>query len=204
LATDGLKTKAELRTHFLEARSRLSPTERMEKSRLASLALAASETFANAKRVALYAAIRAEADPVDLEALALARGAEVTYPRVVADGLELRLARRGELRPAGPYAIPEPSEDQPTAAITSIDLFVVPGVAFSRTGDRLGYGKGYYDRLLRFVRANSEGRQRQALAIGFAFACQVSATLPRSVNDEPVDGIATEEGLVVVRVQSLY
>ena len=73
-------------------------------------------------------------------------------------------------------------------AIEVIDCFVVPGVAFDRGGRRLGFGRGYYDRLL--VRARPD-----AWRIGIAFSCQVVDRLPAHPGDILVHRVITEEGV---------
>jgi 5-formyltetrahydrofolate cyclo-ligase len=66
----------------------------------------------------------------------------------------------------------------------------VPLLAFDTNGHRLGYGGGYYDRTLDFLRANSTVR-----AIGVAYAGQEVAELPREAHDHPLDAIITETGV---------
>jgi 5-formyltetrahydrofolate cyclo-ligase len=67
-----------------------------------------------------------------------------------------------------------------------LDLVMVPGVAFDRQGGRLGYGKGYYDRLLRRIR-------RDALAAAVAFECQIVDAIPMLEYDVFMDKVITEE-----------
>ncbi len=70
---------------------------------------------------------------------------------------------------------------------TQIDLVMVPGVAFDRKGNRLGHGKGYYDRLLGRLRTD-------AWKVGVAFECQLFDTIPVLEHDVPVDLVLTEAG----------
>ncbi|MHA1267137.1 MAG: 5-formyltetrahydrofolate cyclo-ligase [Candidatus Helarchaeota archaeon] len=73
--------------------------------------------------------------------------------------------------------------------LNQIDLIVVPGVVFDYQGNRLGYGFGYYDRLLTLVR-------RPIPFIGLAFEFQVVHSLPNSHNDVPVHLIVTEKKII--------
>ncbi|MEL6127014.1 MAG: 5-formyltetrahydrofolate cyclo-ligase, partial [Pseudomonadota bacterium] len=71
------------------------------------------------------------------------------------------------------------------------DTLIVPLLAFDRAGYRLGYGGGFYDRTLECLRA-----MRPTRAVGFAFAGQEVAAVPREATDQPLDAMVTERGLV--------
>jgi 5-formyltetrahydrofolate cyclo-ligase len=73
-------------------------------------------------------------------------------------------------------------------AVEVIDCFVVPGVAFDRGGRRLGFGRGYYDRLLARARPD-------AWRIGMAFSCQMADRLPAHPGDILLHRVITEEGV---------
>jgi 5-formyltetrahydrofolate cyclo-ligase len=70
-------------------------------------------------------------------------------------------------------------------------VLIVPLLAFDRRGYRLGYGGGFYDRTLEGLRA-----QGTVLAIGFAFAAQEVAEVPRDGTDQRLDMIVTESGVI--------
>ncbi|MCF2870004.1 5-formyltetrahydrofolate cyclo-ligase [Octadecabacter sp. G9-8] len=71
------------------------------------------------------------------------------------------------------------------------EILIVPLVAFSRAGGRLGYGGGFYDRTLEGLRARNP-----TLAIGFAYAAQELPDLPLEPTDQPLDLIVTENGII--------
>ncbi|MCW1951075.1 MAG: 5-formyltetrahydrofolate cyclo-ligase [Octadecabacter sp.] len=71
------------------------------------------------------------------------------------------------------------------------EILIVPLVAFSRSGGRLGYGGGFYDRTLEGLRAI-----KPTLAIGFAYAAQELDDLPLEATDQPLDLIVTEQGII--------
>ena len=73
------------------------------------------------------------------------------------------------------------------------EILIVPLVAFDRSGGRLGYGGGFYDRSLEGLRT-----KRATLAIGFAFAAQEAENLPLEATDQPLDMIVTERGIITV------
>jgi 5-formyltetrahydrofolate cyclo-ligase len=76
-------------------------------------------------------------------------------------------------------------EDDPPPDSTTIDVVIVPGTAFTRAGDRLGQGGGWYDRFLRTVRPD-------CVTIGVAFAPQVVEELPVEPHDVPVSHVVTD------------
>ena len=85
----------------------------------------------------------------------------------------------------GPYKIPQPIKLS-TLDIDSVDVAIVPCLAFSKRGIRLGYGKGVYDRLL---------DDSSALKIGVAYNFQVVDRIPREKHDLVMDIIVTESRL---------
>jgi 5-formyltetrahydrofolate cyclo-ligase len=111
------------------------------------------------------------------------------------DGADLRLfrlTRMDELSP-GNFGILEPKPGLRNLAarvstILEVDLALVPGLAFDRTGGRLGHGQGYYDCLLR-------GARPGACLVGLAFECQLFASIPRNEHDVSVDKVITEVGV---------
>lgn len=85
---------------------------------------------------------------------------------------------------AGPYNTREPFPKQPEVTPSVI---LVPLLAFTQHGERLGYGGGFYDRTLAVLKA-----QHDVFACGIAYAAQEAATLPTDHNDHKLDGILTE------------
>ncbi len=182
--------KARARAELKAARAAVSPEERAIESEAAVQALLVSGLLEGARSVALFAPMSEEADPSRLEAVLAARGVAIAYPRVDAGGdLAFHLARGDALLPRPPWNIREPAPGEPTA--TAVDVYVVPGLGFTRAGDRLGYGKGYYDRVLA-----GRGSSR---AIGFALACQLVDHLPVESHDQRVDAVVTGRELIVVK-----
>lgn len=129
--------------------------------------------------MALYAAFGPEADPSAVEEAVVREGGLTAYPRIEGDRLVFYEARRQALEPTGPWGIPEPAEGAIPAG--PIDLFVVPGLGFTTAGERIGYGRGFYDRVL--------VARGEALAVGFAFPCQLVDDLPTEPHDERLDAV---------------
>ncbi len=86
------------------------------------------------------------------------------------------------------YGILEPKKEKiKKISIEEIDLIIVPGIAFDLKGDRIGHGKGYYDRLL---------KNTNAPIIALAFEFQIIKSIPTDRNDVPVDIIITEKRII--------
>lgn len=131
-----------------------------------------------------YMAIRTEIDPVAVMAEAAAHG-PVGVPVIQGAGLPLEFSRwevDGVLR-EGPFGAKVPEVDD----FFDPEILIVPLVAFDASGNRLGYGGGFYDRTLERLRA-----RRGTLAIGFAFDAQEAEALPLESTDQPLDMIVTE------------
>lgn len=186
-----MRDKPSLRRALRQARRALSPASRTAASARAVAAVAASGLLRPARVVALYAPLADEADPTGLEPFL--RSHTIVYPRTTTDrgapALAFGVSRLDELVPRGPWSIREPD---PTFPPSDPDLVVVPGLGFTASGDRIGYGKGYYDRTLARLRADRPG----VTAVGFGFRIQLVDALPVDVHDQPMDAVFTEDGLV--------
>lgn len=176
---------------MLAARLGLGRDEAARRAALAQEAAAALAAARGARRVALYAPVRGEVDTAALHARLRAAGVVTAYPVVSPGrpGLTFHAVDDpGRLRP-GAYGIPAPDpESAPEVPLETLDLIVVPGLAFDRAGRRLGYGGGYYDRTVGAVPA--------ARLVGLAFAFQVVDRLPAGAHDLVVGALATDAGLV--------
>lgn len=137
-----------------------------------------------------YMPIRSEIDPLPAMAEAAAHG-PVCVPVIMGAGLPLQFSRwtpEGALR-EGPFGAKVPLVDD----FLEPEILIVPLVAFSRVGGRLGYGGGFYDRTLEGLRA-----RRSTLAIGFAYGAQEMVDVPLEQTDQPLDMIVTPEGVIEV------
>ncbi|WP_310497105.1 5-formyltetrahydrofolate cyclo-ligase [Sandarakinorhabdus sp.] len=137
-----------------------------------------ASTLANARIIASYAAAGDEIDPSGIKALA----GSLAFPRVSGPTLSFHLAAPGDLLP-GFKGIAEPARSVPKVMP---DLLLVPLLAVTPTGVRLGQGGGYYDRALADLRRHS-----QVIAIGLAFDVQIADVLPAEPWDMPLDWVAT-------------
>jgi len=152
---------------------------------------AAKLKLASGSVVGGYHALPHEADPAQLLQALVALGCHIAFPRIVAQGLplEFHLVPDGEVLREGAHGIHEPDAHWPSV---KPDLLLVPLLAFDRSGHRLGYGGGFYDRTLSAFRHSSVIR-----AIGVAYAAQEVEGIPAEPHDMPLDGILTEAGLTL-------
>jgi 5-formyltetrahydrofolate cyclo-ligase len=151
-----------------------------------------SEVLAGYRGVPLagYMPMRTEIDPLPAMAEAAAHG-PVGVPVIMgaATPLKFRQWQPDCTLIAGEFGamIPESGD------WIEPEILIVPLVAYSRTGGRLGYGGGFYDRTLEQLRA-----KRATLAIGFAYSAQEDANIPLEPVDQPLNLIVTENGVIEV------
>jgi len=121
-------------------------------------------------------------------------GKKVCVPAFDRDGNSYRPSElrdfKSELEP-GNFGVlePKPCAQRPVP-LEEVDVIFVPGVAFDRRGNRLGYGRGYFDRICGSTRA---------FKIGLAYASQIVDQLPARKEDVPMHWIVTEKGLIECR-----
>ena len=178
--------KSEIRKEILKRLETQDLRIKAKKDKIIKEKLLALEEFKEAKAVAFYVSLKSEADTEALIDEALAMGKCVVVPVIVKDDLkfvEIK-SRKAELA-EGPCGILQPAEGVLRPFPNErIDLIVVPGVAFTKEGARLGRGKGFYDRFLKSL----PGRIKR---IGLAYDFQIIEDLPVTPHDLPVDTVLT-------------
>jgi 5-formyltetrahydrofolate cyclo-ligase len=182
------EAKRALRDHVLAARDALPAAQRAAAGAAIVARIVQLPSFAATPTVLLTLAFGSEWDTLPLVRAALAAGKAVVLPRVDANTrmLELR-AIRDPLADTAPgfRGIREPGPRCPAVASGTIAWVLVPGVAFDNGGRRLGYGGGFYDRLLPLLAAG-------AASIAGAFELQVVPRVPAAPHDLAVQTICTE------------
>jgi len=166
-------------------------------------ALLAHPVWRAARSLAAFVGVRGEPDTRPLLDAALAEGRTLWLPRVLhgPSGLSVLVAVTdlATLAPA-PFELLEPSPhpDEITlpsfTAASPIDLVLVPGLAFTRTGVRLGFGAGHYDRLLAAVMHDPT-----PVRVGLCFSTFLDppeGPIPSAAHDVPMHWIATEHGML--------
>jgi 5-formyltetrahydrofolate cyclo-ligase len=182
------EAKRALRDRVLRERDAL-PAEARARASAAILArLEAREDFRAARTVLLSVAFRSEWETRPLVEAALALGKIVGAPRVDRTRRMIdACAITGLGRDLGPgfLGIHEPLPHCELLALEAVDWVLVPGAVFDTRGHRLGYGGGYYDRLLPLLR-------KDARRIAGAFELQVVEQAPAGAHDLRVDAVVTE------------
>jgi 5-formyltetrahydrofolate cyclo-ligase len=155
---------------------------------------AALPEYVRARTVMYYIDVRSEVRTRHALPSALVGGKKIVVPWCNEQGeLELfHLENMDELA-VGMYKILEPKQELrglPAKQVRAedLDLVMVPGVAFDRSGARMGHGKGYYDKLLQHARPD-------APLVAFAFECQLFPEIPTAPHDIFMDLIITERAI---------
>lgn len=188
--------KQTMRQRFRRLRAALAPEERATRSAAICARAAALTPVQGVRVVHAYLPMRAEVDTRPLLLQALAQGQRVVVPIVEGDKSDLAHSWLASLAAddlvAGAFGTLQPRRLQP-AAPGDWDVIMVPLLAFDRAGYRLGYGGGYYDRLL--SRATPAALP-PVPTIGLAFALQEADRLPHEPHDIPLDWIVTEDEVI--------
>ena len=120
--------------------------------------------YKEAQVIFCYCSVGSEPDTSEIIRRSLRDGKKVAAPRVCGEGImEARLIDRLSAVRPGTFGIPEPSKYEKIVEPEEIDIAIVPAVAFSRDGSRLGHGGGYYDRFLPKVKGLTVGLARERL-----------------------------------------
>ncbi|WP_025688074.1 5-formyltetrahydrofolate cyclo-ligase [Paenibacillus zanthoxyli] len=194
--------KRELRSRAAAVRDGIDPLRRGEWSSLACRHAWKWLEGTGAKSFMFYVPFRSELDTRPLIEWCWAEGCKVILPRVHADSGELSLHRVeswNELA-QGAYGIPEAAGTSPAIGEEEFPAVIfVPGLAFDARGGRLGYGRGYYDRLWARFRASASGTRENTVWVGLAYGAQVLPEVPMDVHDAYMDMLITEEGILNCR-----
>lgn len=180
--------KKEIRKANKIKRSTMDKTEVFEKSSKACKVFLESDLYKNAKVIMLYMPLGNETDTTDIIKQSFTDGKKLILP--VTD------EKTGEITPCyfekdsefsqGAFSVKEPCVKDVADAL-DIDVVIVPGIAFDKSGARVGFGKGCYDRFL--IKAD-------AVKIGFCYEFQLYDKIPSEEYDVKMDYIITESGII--------
>ncbi|WP_420265355.1 5-formyltetrahydrofolate cyclo-ligase [Candidatus Magnetominusculus dajiuhuensis] len=187
--------KMVLRIEAVRVRDSIAPEIKRLKDKEIQDNLFETEEFIKAKMVMFFASIRSEPNTLDMIQSSLNIKKTIVLPRVNLNTRELEpyAVRNLSELVLGYMDIPEPRPQRRVCA-DDIDIIVMPGLAFDKTGGRIGYGGGYYDR---FIGGRSD-RHRPVLA-AIAYGEQIFESVPVMSHDVRVDMIVTDSGVLYCR-----
>lgn len=173
-------TKHQLRNIVLNRLRQQTEQQREHKSKLIEGKLLKQEEFIKAERVMFYLAFDGEVNTESMINKARSLGKQIYVPLCVRRKNTLKpcILNKDSVLEKGPHQIPEP-KDKDCLSPDNLHLVIVPGLAFDKAGNRLGRGKGYYDRFLKSVSSRTH-------TIGLAFDFQIFPSLPVERDDAPV------------------
>lgn len=173
-------TKQEIRSKILFKLSKQKEEDCSIKSCLIKEKLFKQSVFKKAKRVMFYIALKGEVETKEMIEAAKSLGKIIAVPVCIKNRRSLRPALLDNFArlKKGPYGVSEPATSR-FIALKDLDLVITSGVAFDKKGNRLGRGKGYYDRFLSKI-------PKDTPTIGLAYQLQILPTLPVNSSDVSV------------------
>ena len=188
--------KQALRQSIIAARARMAEDSHQRFSREITARLLQLDVFCKANTVLGYMHFGAEFVSAPWLRRVLADGKVLLLPRANKAAGMLELYHVSDLATQlvpGSYGIREPHPERcERAKLDDVDLILLPGVAFGRNGARLGYGGGYYDKLL-------AGLTHRPVLVAAAFELQVVEDIPMEPTDQRVDWLVTENETIDCR-----
>jgi 5-formyltetrahydrofolate cyclo-ligase len=181
-------TKDEIRAGIRAREKAFTEADRHAASILAQQAFLDSEDYRKAQRIGCYLSTRRDVDTRLILEQSLVDGKRIGAPRydpISETWCHIQM-HHPDACERGSWQVAEPLAGAPLAPL---DLVLVPGRAFDRSGNRIGHGKGHYDRMLE----GFEGR-----CVGLAFSWQILKQVPREPHDRPMDALFTECGALLV------
>jgi len=186
--------KNSIRKEVIGKRDRIPSELKGTKDSSIKQRLFALPEFLSALSVLFYASFRSEVETSGLIRESLSMGKKIILPKVERRRHMLRLYEIKNLDETAPgvMGIPEPFQSEGREVLLEdIDLVVIPGAGYDSPGNRLGYGGGYYDKLL-------AERKKEMLIIALAYEEQLVDAIPAEKHDVKVDIIVTDQRVIRV------
>jgi len=184
--------KKGIRKEILKKRDEMSHDIRTTKDVFIKNRLFSLREFMDAKIVFFYASFRSEVETLSMIKESLEMGKRVVLPKVQREGHRVMLYEITDISELslGHMGIPEPSfSNARSLSLDVVNLIVIPGVAFDYSGNRLGYGGGYYDMLL-------AQKKRKIPIVALAYEEQLVDQIPSEPHDVKIDIILTDKRVI--------
>ena len=195
--------KNKIRKDLLKQRDAITPEQKILKESAIEERLFCLDAFKQAKSILLYVSFRSEVDTRRYLNDLIKLNKKLVLPAVDSKHRKLNLYEVrdiSELEP-GYMGILEPRAiDGMSVTLKDIDLVIIPGTGFDRDGNRLGYGGGYYDKLLSYESKQLSRVDKHITTIALAFEEQVGEDIPAESHDIKVDMIVTDKRLIKCNV----
>ena len=175
--------KANLRAEMKRCKAALTPEQKQAQCSALWPHIESLSVFNEAQHILLYHSLPDEISTHQVIDHWVSMGKTIYLPVVVGDDLVVRRYTR-EAMQQGEFNIMEPTGND--VDTTCLQLIIVPGVAFDSKGNRLGRGKGYYDRLL---------SRTQATCVGVCYDCQLVDAIPAEPHDRVMHYVVTPGGV---------
>lgn len=181
--------KKEIRKQVLSVRNRMSAQEIAALSAEICRHIQSEDCFSKAQWIFAYHPLGKEVDIRPLIREAWGQNKQVAFPKVRGENMDFFEAKDLSELQTGSFGVMEPEGNGVPVTPQPGTLVLVPGVAFDLSGNRMGFGKGYYDRYL----AKFSGY----MALGVAYERQVADSIPAEETDIRMHALATEETVYV-------
>ena len=180
--------KRRLRAQLRTERDALSTAQRVGSADRALRHVREWEPWQRARTVASYLPHESEFDPTPLMSVAIQQGKHVACPRIVDRSLQFHRWEQGDPTESTIGGVLQPLDSADRVATQDIDLFITPLLGCGKSGMRLGYGGGFYDRLF----AGASG-----FRLGVGFAVQAVDDWEAEAHDQRLDGSLSDAGLTL-------
>ena len=179
--------KQALREKIRKDRKAIPANSHAEKSAAIRQKLEALPEFAEAQSILMYISKSDEVATHQLTKDCIEAGKKVYVPKVQDDSLIICPIVGWEQLKPGSFGLLEPCETLDPANPEEVDIILVPGIAFDGRGHRIGYGRGFYDSLLKFTRGSK---------VGLAFSEQIIDEIPDEEHDVALDMVITDTDII--------
>lgn len=180
--------KNQIREQNKTKRRAMDKADVTKKSRLAASVFLESDLYKNAEQLMVYLPLGKETDTRDIIDAAFRDGKRLVLPVTDPETGEITpcLYEKDTKLAKGAFSVTEPVDLKP-ADMSKSDVVLVPGIAFDLSGNRVGFGRGCYDGLLKGT---------AAVKVGFCYDFQVCSQIPAEKHDVKMDFLVTESGII--------